>query len=712
MLSVQRQVHDAIADAVRRHYSVSDVPAFAVEVPPTRALGDLAVTVAFQLARVLRKAPRAIAQELAGAVGMIPGVARASAAPNGYLNLYLDRTAFLLARVRGDAAVSADAPLKARAGEGAGKTIVEHTAINPNKAAHIGHLRNATLGDTLVRVLRFSGVPVEVQNYIDDLGVQVADIIVGFRELESQTLDGVRRIAETTRFDYYCWDLYSRVTEWYDGDRTRLGVRAAALHDLEHGIGDTSAIGALVADQIVRTHLKTMARLNIGYDLLTYEGDILRLQFWSHAFEILKARGAVFLQTEGRLAGCWVMRIEEGVGQEDGREASGPDGEASEIADEPVARGGESTEPSKETAREKVIVRSNGVVTYVGKDIANQFWKLGLLGRDFRYRLFEQQAGGRPLWATTSQGGDPAAPPFGRASRIYNVIDSRQMYLQALLSQALRTLGHPKEAENSIHFSYEMVALSHATARELGYRAAATDKPFVEVSGRKGLGVKIDDMLDLLTDKASKEVGARNPELSGDARRRVATEIAVAAIRYFMLKYSRGKLIVFDMEEALSFEGETGPYLQYAVVRANNIFHKLEEREGLTEADVLGALDATAASELTGGGGKSIERGGESIERGGESIEPGKDDALWALVLEASRLGEIVEQVIRTLEFSVLAKYAFGLAQTFNAFYHRYPILNEEDVDKKRWRAAGVAYFRTQLTRALDLMGIAVPPRM
>jgi arginyl-tRNA synthetase len=672
MLSVQRQVHDAIADAVRRHYGLADVPAFAVEVPPNRTLGDLAVTVAFQLARTLRKAPRAIAQELAAALGPIPGVVRSVAAPNGYLNLYLDRPAFLLARVRPEAGVRLQSdPSAAR------KTIVEHTAINPNKAAHIGHLRNAALGDTLVRVLCFGGTPVEVQNYIDDLGVQVADIIVGFRELERQSLDGVRRTAETTRFDYYCWDLYARVTEWYEADRERLAVRAATLHDLEHGSSDAAAMGAFIVDRIVRAHLKTMARLNIAYDLLTYEGDILRLQFWARAFEILKAQGAVFLQTEGRLAGCWVMRIEE-EGDDVGAELARPEDE--------LAR--------PEDAREKVIVRSNGVVTYVGKDLANQFWKFGLLGRDFHYRLFGRQTGGRALWATTSEDGDPAAPSFGQASRIYNVIDSRQMYLQALLSQALRTLGHLKEAENSIHFSYEMVALSHTTARELGYELAPGSedaaKPFVEVSGRKGLGVKIDDLLDLLTDKASAEVARRNPEFSDEERRRVAAQIAVAAIRYFMLKFSRGKLIVFDIEEALSFEGETGPYLQYAVVRANNIFHKLQEREGLTEADIVRGLDATRAEEFD------------------------DDDlhSLWALVLEASRLDEIVDQVVRTLEFSVLAKFAFGLAQTFNAFYHRSSILNEEDAARKRWRAAGVAYVRAELTRALDLMGIAVPSRM
>jgi arginyl-tRNA synthetase len=271
------------------------------------------------------------------------------------------------------------------------------------------------------------------------------------------------------------------------------------------------------------------------------------------------------------------------------------------------------------------------------------------------------------------------------------------MYLQALLSQALRTLGHPTEAANSIHFSYEMVALSHETARQLGYAERedpAETKPFVEVSGRKGLGVKIDDLLDLLTEKASVEVATRNPGFSADECRRVAVQIAVGAIRYFMLKFSRGKLIVFDIEEALSFEGETGPYLQYAVVRANNIFQKLKERDGLTETGILAELESSPADEIR------------------EDPEDPDAVSLWAMVLDASRLDDVVEQVVRSLEFSVLAKYAFGLAQLFNGFYHRYPILNEERADRRRWRAAGVAYFRQQLGRALDIMGIEVPTRM
>ena len=659
ILNVQQKLHDQVADAIRRHFGVADVPSFTIEVPPNRALGDLAVTVAFQLARSLRKAPKAIATELAGVLGDLPGITKVVAAPNGYLNLYLDRRPFFLDRLNGRVAPSQSTD---------GKTVVEHTAINPNKAAHIGHLRNATLGDTIVRVLRFRGTKVEAQNYIDDLGVQVADIIVGFREIDHKNIDDVRQLAQSTRFDYYCWDLYSKVAEWYEGDNERPAIRAKTLHELEEGGNAATDMAAVIVDRIVRAHLQTMARLNIGYDLLTYEGDILRLKFWAQAFDILKASGAVFMQTEGKLAGCWVMKIDEGA---------------------------DAAEESDDAAREKVIVRSNGVVTYVGKDIANQFWKFGLLGKDFRYRLFSTQAGGHPLWATTSGENDAAAPPFGKATRIYNVIDSRQMYLQALLKQALQTLGHPEEAEHSIHFSYEMVALSHATAKELGYQVSGEDaqKPFVEVSGRKGLGVKIDDLLDLLIAKATAEVARRNPELSADDRARTASQIAVAAIRYFMLKFSRGKLIVFDIEEALSFEGETGPYLQYAVVRANNIFNKLKEREGPAPIDVIRALEVVPHDELASDG-------------------DGEGGSLWAVVFEASRLDEIVEQVVRSLEFSGLAKYTFALAQMFNAFYHRFPILSEEDAGRKAWRAAGVAYVRDQLTRALDLMGIEVPARM
>jgi arginyl-tRNA synthetase len=657
----------------------SSMPTVALEYPPNRDLGDLATPVAFELARRLRKAPRAIAQEIASAFGTVEGVRRVAAAPNGHLNVFLERADFLLDRLAPDSTVEAHST--------AAKAIVEHTAINPNKAAHVGHLRNSALGDTLVRVLRFRGIPVEVQNYIDDTGVQVADVVAGFRVLEQKTLDQVRRIADDSRFDYYCWDLYARVTEWYEQDKERLKVRAETLHDIEHGGNANAEMAAFIADRIVRTHLKTMGRMNVDYDLLTWEGDILRLKFWAQAFDVLKAKGAVYLKSEGKLAGCWVMPIQDDL------EGPAPRAQSPKPNDE-SAEPGEDAVAAEDDEREKVIVRSNGVVTYVGKDIAYQFWKLGLLGKDFKYRVFTARPHG-PLWATTATDGESDHPLFGGAAYVYNVIDVRQSYLQKLLKQALIAVGHPEGAERSHHFSYEMVALSHATARALGYAPPAdaedAKRPFVEVSGRKGLGVKADDLLDTLIKSAGEEVGKRNPELTEGERERIAHTIGIAAVRYFMIKFSRGKVIAFDLDEALSFEGESGPYIQYAVVRANNIFQKLQQRDNLHEAALLTTLKDVPAGELNG-------------ENGSHEV--------WGLVLEAARLDEVVEQVIRSLEFSVLAKYAFSLAQAFNAFYHRAPILNEERDDVRRWRAAAVIYVRNQLTRALDLMGVAVPPRM
>jgi arginyl-tRNA synthetase len=676
ILRFHAAVRAAITDTLLRLYALEPaaIPAIVLEAPPTRALGDLATPVAFELARRLRKAPKAIAGEIVAGLGRVPGVTRAVAAPNGYVNVFLDRPAL----VRLALGIDAGAPPAVEPLLPAEKTIVEHTAINPNKAAHIGHLRNTTLGDTLVRLLRYGGVRVEVQNYIDDTGVQVGDVVVGFQHLEGKSLDEVRAIADSTRFDYYCWDLYAKVTEWYDADRARLKVRSETLHAIERGGNETAALGAFVADRIVRAHLATMARLNVDYDLLTWEGDILRLEFWRTAFDLLRESGTMFKQTEGKLAGCWVMAIEEDP------TAAAPLGEA------PEPDGDAEGEPDQ---REKVIVRSDGTVTYVGKDIAYQYWKLGLLGKDFYYRPFGTRLAGDTLWATTTTPGSdrPDRPAFGHAHAVYNVIDTRQSYLQKLLKQALWTLGHHAEAERSTHFSYEMVALSHRTARELGYTGQDESKPFVEVSGRKGLGVKADDLLDRMIGKARAEVEARNPAMSAEEAQRTATMLGVAAVRYFLVKFTRTKMIAFDMDDALAFEGESGPYLQYSVVRAQNIFAKLAARDGLTEADLAARLASVPPS----------------------ALEPGDDgDALWALVLEAARLDEMVVQAVRTLEPAVVAKYAFGLAQAFNAVYHRFPILNEEREEHRLWRAAVVSAYRRQLTAALALMGIEVPGRM
>ncbi len=669
ILPLHTDLRRAIASALGTLYGLAPeaMPPIVIEYPPNRQMGDLAVTVAFDLARTLRKAPRLIAAEIAEAATGLKGLGRLEPTGAGYLNLFLDRPRFARARIGGGSPPPAS--------DDGAKTIVEHTAINPNKAAHVGHLRNAALGDTLSRLLRFRGARVEVQNYIDDTGVQVADVVVGLRELEKKDLDDVRRLAGDSRFDYYCWDLYARVTRWYEEDDARLSHRRTALHDLEHDADPTAAMARVMTDRIVRCHLRTMARLGIEYDLLSRESDILRLAFWDRAFEILKTSGAVHLQADGRLAGCWVMPIDEAGDAEAPQDPAGDD-------------------PDPD-ARLKVIVRSNGTVTYVGKDIAYQLWKFGLLGRDFHYRRHEAQPSGRPLWTTSSTaapagGADPAAA-FGRAAAVYNVIDTRQSYLQRLLVQALGALDHQPEAERSIHFSYEMVALSRNTARALGHAALDDDgKPFVEVSGRKGLGVKADDLLDQMTERAQQEVAARHNDLPAGEHRRIAEIISTAAVRYFMIKFSRGKVIAFDIDEALSFEGETGPYLQYAAVRARKILQKLRDQNDLETSVVLESLGTMPDAPLASPAG----------------------DELWGLILEAARLDEIADQAVRTLELSIVAKYAFGLAQRFNAFYHSSPVVAEPDEAIQRWRAAGVAWFEAQMTRALALMGCEVPDRM
>ena len=668
ILGMHAAVRSRVRDVLVNLYGLESdrLPDVAIQYPPDRAMGDLGVTVAFELARVLRKAPRAIAAEIVAALGPLDGVDRVEPAPNGYVNIFLDRARF---------AREALAPPAAPPGRGIRKAIVEHTAINPNKAAHVGHLRNAALGDTLVRLLRFLGIPVEVQNYIDDTGVQVADVVVGFQHLERLPPEQVAALAERPRFDYYCWDLYARITAWYEEDPERLAFRARALHDLESDAGPTAQLGRLIARRIVRCHLATMDRMNIEYDLLTWEGDILRLRFWSRAFEVLKQTGAVRLETTGPQSGCWVMPLDADAA---------PQGDAGAAAE-----GGPKS-------KSKVIVRSNGTVTYVGKDIAYQFWKLGVLERDFHYRLHGAQRSGHPLWSTTSAAADAEQAPtaFGTADAVYNVIDTRQTYLQQLLKQALTAVGRGAEAERSVHVSYEMVALSPATARALGHDLDPdTERPFVEVSGRKGLGVKADDLLDRLTEAARREVLARHADLAADGAEAtaIATAIATAAIRYFMIKYSRGKLIAFDINEALSFEGESGPYVQYAAVRATNILRKLYDRDGLNDEALVAGLAGLPAAPLE---------------------DPGDGTAAWGLLLEAARLDEVADQSIRALELSVLAKYAFGLAQMFNTFYHRCPVLAEEDEPTRLWRAAAVLYCRLQLTRTLALMGCDVPPRM
>jgi arginyl-tRNA synthetase len=550
------------------------------------------------------------------------------------------------------------------------------------------------LGDTFVRLLRAAGQRVDVQNYIDNTGVQVADVVVGLMHLEKLTLDDVRGLTASlaeqgVRIDFYCWDLYARVSQWYealdsDADvregekKTRKQVRLDALHKLEEGGNDAAQVADLVATAVLRRHLETMQRLDIDYDFLPRESDILQLHFWDSAFEQMKAKGVLSFETEGKNKGCWVMKR---AGSEAAKEA-----EDSDADDADRANGPDSARGPDEDA--KVIVRSNGTVTYVGKDIAYHLWKFGLLGRDFEYRTFYEYPA-HTCWISTSTEGAAEHPHFGGATSIYNVIDSRQADPQSNVIEALRGLGYLAEAANFTHFSYGMVALTPRCAMELGYAVSAEDqaRPYIEVSGRKGFGVKADDLIDRLIAASRAEVDARHPELSDDERQTTATQIAVGALRYFMLKFTRTTVIAFDFREALSFEGETGPYVQYAIVRARNILRKAETtREAVLNA--LGTVDFRAFIEGDGG------------------------DGIWQLWLRASKLQFLVEQCIATAEPAHLAKHAFQLAQEFNNFYHKHHVLHETDEARKTFLLATAAVAERELVRALGLLGIDAPEVM
>ena len=656
-LELQKRLGATLRAVLKAKYDL-EIENIPLETPPDLQFGELATPIAFELARKLRKAPKIIAQEIVSAIGQLEGFAGFEVAGAGYINARIDRAAGVRNTVS-----AAPVPPSAK-----DHSLVEHTSINPNKAAHIGHLRNAILGDTFVRLLRAAGQKVDVQNYIDNTGVQVADVVVGFLHLEGNSAAEVRQLLEDLkskgeRIDYYCWDLYARTSQWYEQgtaeeNAARKQLRYATLHQIEQGNNETAEIAELISTAVLRRHLETMLRLDIEYDFLPRESEILHLKFWDAAFEQLKQTGVLYFETEGKNKGCWVM--------------TRPGADLTE---------GETNEDAK------VIVRSNGTVTYVGKDIAYHLWKFGLLGKDFGYKPFFTYPD-HECWISAVQGDDPH-PQFGGAKAIYNVIDARQSDPQANVIQALRGMGYTEQADRYTHFSYEMVALTPRCAVELGYDVSAQDlaRPYIEVSGRKGFGVKADDLIDKLIAATRAEVDSRGTGRDETERQLIARQIAIGALRYFMLKFTRNSVIAFDFKDALSFEGETGPYIQYAVVRARNIFRKA----GTTHEAVLTEFAAIDPSPFLTG--------------------PAAED-IWSLWLRAARRALVLEQCITASEPAYLAKHAFQLAQEFNNFYHKHHILTEENPARKAFLLATAAVALRELIVVLSWLGIESPEAM
>ena len=679
---LEHRLAQRLRECLQQRYPNAALPAVVVEQPPKIELGDFAIPI-FPFAKPLRSAPLKIAEAIRAEIGSVEGIAEIQVAPPGYLNVKIDR-AFLAAALAADQKPPSEVP--------PGKILVEHSSINPNKAAHIGHLRNAILGDTFVRLLRYAGREVDIQNYIDNTGVQVADVVVGFTHLEKKSRSEIESLTRQPRFDYYCWDLYARVSQWYEADKQNKQVRLQTLHAIEDSGSETAAIADLISVAVLRRHLETMDRLDILYDFLPRESEILHLHFWDAAFTKLKESGVLTFETDGKNKGCWIMRRAGTAKAATTEDTENTEAREENLDDLLTKIGLQGLEPSIAEEDQKVIVRSNGTVGYVGKDIAYHMWKFGLLGRDFGYRKFYRYPNQHDCWISTTNG-EKDHPHFGDVAEIYNVIDARQSEAQNTVIEALRGLGHGEAADHYTHFSYEMVALTPRCAAELGYLLSEEDKArsYIEVSGRKGFGVKADDLLDQLIASAKKEVDSRHPQLSEPERLAIAVQIAIGALRYFMLKYTKQSVIAFDFKDALSFEGETGPYAQYAVVRATSIFRKagldantfLNDAAGkLSAADLKKYLSHDAANEV------------------------------WELWLASSKTSYVIDQCIATTEPAYLAKHVFQLAQLFNTFYHRYPILSETDEQRKQFLLASVAVVRRELIRALAVMGITAPPVM
>lgn len=666
---IQKALRETIRTTAIAQFAV-ELEMIAAETPPKTELGDIAFPVAFELAKKIKqstgekKNPREIAETLKPALENSEFVGKVEVAGAGYLNVFFDRAGFLAKNAAAEPLPS----LAISTSADAVKVCVEHTSVNPNKAAHIGHVRNSVLGDTFQRILKATGKRVEVQNYIDNTGVQVADVVVGFIFMQNMDLNEIKRLdkeldASGTSFDYYCWDLYTKVGVEYQTNEELKAKRAEILHLVEEGGNSTAELADYVATRNVECILDTMERLSIRYDLLPRESEILHLHFWDKAFEQMKKLGVIHYEAEGKQAGCWVMPFEEHSGDED-----------------------------NET--DKILVRSNGTVTYTGKDIAYQMWKLGILGLDFHYKYFHTYENSQGVWITSTEemNSERAVPSFGGGETIYNVIDSRQSYPQDIVRKGVAAISPERGEKASIHLSYEMVALSPAAAEELGFVLSDDDRkrPFIEMSGRKGLGVKADDLIDRLEANALAEVESRHADSSDEVKRGIAHQLAVGALRYFLLKFTRNTVIVFDFKEALSFEGETGCFCQYSAVRANSIFRKL------TDADNIDACRDRIADHA-----------------GIETIlwtETGSD--IWSMAILASRLEETVSAAAAANEPAILAKYAFTLAKAFNLFYHNHKILIEPDDLKRAVLIVVADMARRALTAALDTLGIEVPEKM
>jgi len=651
-------IREGVARVLKELLNIEEIP---FNEPPQRELGDFSSAVCLSMAKQRREPPMKIAQEMAERLKSNPPpyVKEIGVSPPGYLNFKVDWPALAQDLI----------PQILQEGELFGrpvsqtekKVFIEHTSVNPNKAMHIGHLRNSVLGDTVGRVLKWLGFSTEVCNYIDDTGLQVVDVVTALlyldppfytKESDFKAIWG--KVPLDQPFDYFCWDLYARFQNEFEKNPSLLEKREEVLHKIEGGIDSIAGFAKELATKIVQSHLETVAQLSIFYDLLNWESDIISRGFWEATFEILKEKGVLRFETEGPNEGCWVV---------------------------PFGGIVETAEGMK--SMDKILVRSNGSVTYTGKDVAYQLWKYGLLKKDFLYKRWGPQANGEILWTTAKDGetGDRLSKSFGHAEMVINVIDTRQSYPQQIVVECLRQTGFEKEANESVHLAYEVVNLSQRAARLLGMGETEEKKAYA-MSGRSGTGVKAKDFIQMVKQKVIEK--ADHP-----LKENVDSALASAAIRYYLLKFTLESRIVFDFDEALKTTGDTGVYLEYAHARACSILRKAKEQK----------IDPQWR--------------GDCIPRQLTETERNLLDAL-------SKFSSAVAKSGKTLRVSQLTEYAFDLATSFTNFYEhpdpgadvQTPFIHLRDQGLQTFRLSLVRTFQKVMANMLTLMGMPTLERI
>ena len=636
MIYFQKDLRNKIYNLLKEDYGINEEEIL-FSIPPDRKFGDLSTTIPFVLAKKERGNPFVIGNKILEKLkDKFEMFSEIKLAGGGFLNFYF-RKDFLFRYLLEN--------INRKIRERDSKVIVEHTSINPNKSAHIGHLRNSCLGDTLAKCLSFLGYEVEIQNYIDDTDIQIADVVWGLMNYQKKDLKEIKKIKNLAS---YLWDLYSNVHKLFESEEKLKDERNTIHKKIEEKENPEYEVSNYLSNEVLKDHIRVMDILGIQYDLLVKESDIIELDFFKDVKDILTKNDIMYLSQDPEKKGCWVIKYErENI--------------------------------------EKIIIRSNNTVTYIGKDIAYTLWKTGLFKKDFFYRKFFTYRDNKDIYITDASF-QKGVFNFGKASRVYNVIDVRQAYLQNTISQILDTLSSEKDDKKFTHFSYEMVALTPKCVKELGFDISEEDqkKSYVEVSGRKGIAVKADDLINKLVEKSLWEVKQRNPGISQKKAEGIAKDIAIGALRYFMIKFNLNSVIAFDFEDALAFEGDTGPYLQYTLVRINSILKKMGEKEYSIDSN---------STDLT-------------------LLDKKEFDILYEILLNCSLLETQVELALNNNELSAITNFSNSLCQKFNHYYHIFPVISEKDVKIKKIRLNLILLVKNKLEKLLNIMGIPFPEKM